>query len=168
MALSVASRRKARGLALQILYAIDLGDVDVSIDGWIDDAIATFGERFELDIDGDARGFAAALVRSAASQPAAIEERIASASRNWRIERMARVDRNILRLAVGELMHSPTTPVRVVINEAVELAKRFGTAEAPAFVNGVLDRIATAFGRDEAPRAAAPESVAERPGDEPE
>ena len=60
---------------------------------------------------------------------------------------MARVDRNILRLAVGELIHAPETPVRVVINEAVELAKRFGTAESSAFVNGVLDRIAANLGR---------------------
>ena len=64
---------------------------------------------------------------------------------------MARVDRNILRLAVGELQNVPETPVKVVINEAVELAKRFGTAESPAFVNGVLDRVAHGLGRQDAP-----------------
>jgi N utilization substance protein B len=152
--LSVATRRKARGVALQVLYAIDLGDVDVTVDGWVDSVVATYGERFEMDIDGEARELAAGLVRAASSDAVAIEERIAGASRNWRIDRMARVDRNILRLAVGELMHASATPVRVVINEAVELAKRFGTAEAPAFVNGVLDRIASALGRHEAAGAA--------------
>jgi N utilization substance protein B len=153
--LSVSTRRKARGLALQVLYALDVGDVaeagddapiDTAVPGWIDDAVATYGERFELDVDPEARGLAVVLVRAATSERAAIDERIAGASRNWRIDRMARVDRNILRLAVGELMHLPETPVKVVINEAVELAKRFGTAESPAFVNGVLDRIATGLG----------------------
>lgn len=165
-ALSVTARRKARGLALQVLYAIDLGDVDVAVAGWVDHAVATYGERFELDVDGDACALAAALVRAFSSDPAAIEEKIAAASRNWRIDRMARVDRNILRLAVGELMHAPATPVRVVINEAVELAKRFGTAEAPAFVNGVLDRIAVALGRHESSGAAdaAIESAPSDPG----
>ncbi len=150
--LSVGMRRKARGLALQVLYAIDVGDVgdqgeiDTSAPGWIDDAVATYGDRFELDIDPEARGLAVTLVRAASSERTAIDERIAAASRNWRLERMARVDRNILRLAVGELLHVRETPVKVVINEAVELAKRFGTAESPAFVNGVLDRIASALG----------------------
>ena len=146
-ALTVGLRRKARALALQVLYAIDVGDVDVAKGGWIDEAVATYGERFELDVEPDARGLAAVLVRAASRDPGAIDERIASASRNWRIERMARVDRNILRLAVGELLHQAETPVKVVINEAVELAKRFGTAESPAFVNGVLDRIASGLGR---------------------
>ena len=63
---------------------------------------------------------------------------IVAGSRNWRLERMARVDRNILRLAVGELIHAPETPVRVVINEAVELAKRFSTDDSGRFVTGVL------------------------------
>jgi N utilization substance protein B len=60
---------------------------------------------------------------------------------------VARVDRNILRLATCELRHFADVPVKVAINEAVELAKRFGTAESPAFVNGILDRVATALGR---------------------
>ena len=144
--LSVGTRRKARGLALQVLYAIDVAEVS-DRPAWIDDAVGTYVERFELDVEPDARGLAVVLVRAATRARAAIDERIAGASRNWRIDRMARVDRNILRLAVGELLHVPETPVKVVINEAVELAKRFGTAESPAFVNGVLDRIATALGR---------------------
>ena len=68
-------------------------------------------------------------------------------SYNWRLDRMSRVDRNILRLGSVELVAFPDVPVKVVINEAVELAKRFGTAESSAFVNGVLDRIAGAVGR---------------------
>ena len=81
-------------------------------------------------------------VVGALERRAEIDDVIQTASRNWRIERMSRVDRNILRLAASELMGSPEVPTKVVINEAVELAKRFGAAEAPAFVNGILDRIA--------------------------
>jgi hypothetical protein len=101
---------------------------------------------------------------------AASIDAIVAGSRNWRLERMARVDRNILRLAVGELIHAPETPVRVVINEAVELAKRFGTAESSAFVNGVLDRIAPTWGgaptasRRASPRRREAVAVAARSG----
>ena len=76
-----------------------------------------------------------------------VDELITSSSKNWRIDRMSRVDRNILRLGACELLAFHEVPVKVVIDEAVELAKRFGTAESSAFVNGVLDRIATAVGR---------------------
>lgn len=139
--MSLGSRRKARALALQVLYAQDLAA------GAVDEAVATYGERFELDVDAEAREFAQVLVRAASGDTANVDAAIVGASRNWRLERMAKVDRNILRLAVGELLHVPSTPVRVVINEAVELAKRFGTSESPAFVNGVLDRVAQALGR---------------------
>jgi N utilization substance protein B len=136
------SRRKARGYALQVLYARDVDhatDVATALGGW--------SESFELDVDDAGREFAGELVRKAVEDQAAIDEVIATASRNWRLERMSRVDRNILRLAVCELRSLPSTPVKVVINEAVELAKRFGTAESPAFVNGILDRIAASLGR---------------------
>jgi N utilization substance protein B len=153
--MSIGSRRKARALALQVLYAQDLAAVAGEK---LDDAVATYGERFELDVDPEAREFAQVLTRAASRDPAAVDAAITAASRNWRLERMAKVDRNILRLAVGELQNVPETPVKVVINEAVELAKRFGTAESPAFVNGVLDRVAHGLGRpdDGAPPESAP------------
>jgi N utilization substance protein B len=136
------SRRKARAYALQVLYARDVEqgtDVAAALDGW--------AGSFELDIDDAARAFAAEIVGTTVAEQAAIDEVIAASSRNWRLDRMSRVDRNILRLAVCELRSFAQTPVKVVINEAVELAKRFGTAESPAFVNGILDRIASALGR---------------------
>lgn len=145
--MSLGSRRKARALALQVLYAQDLAPVAGEGGDKLDHAVATYGDRFELDVDPEAREFAQVLVRAASVDPAAVDAAITAASRNWRLERMARVDRNILRLAVGELQHVSDTPVKVVINEAVELAKRFGTAESPAFVNGVLDRVAHGLGR---------------------
>lgn len=152
---SLATRRAARALALQVLFAADDG---VALEPGVEPAIAVarIDGEFELGAEDAARALAVALVAHLAGDERrlAIDEVITAGSRNWRLERMARVDRNILRLAVGELVHAPATPVRVVINEAVELAKRFGTAESPAFVNGVLDRIASNLGRrDDGPVA---------------
>jgi len=141
MSTGQGSRRRARGYALQVLYA---RDVERGTD--VDAALTGYSESFELEVDDAARAFAAELVAATVAD-ARIDDVIATSSRNWRLERMSRVDRNILRIAVCELRAFPQTPVKVVINEAVELAKRFGTAESPAFVNGILDRIATALGR---------------------
>jgi transcription antitermination protein NusB len=138
----VGVRRQARAYALQILYA---RDVDAGTD--VGAAVARWDADFELELDPEARSFAQALLAAAVEHAPAVDERITGASKNWRLERMSRVDRNILRLGTVELVAFPETPVKVVINEAVELAKRFGTAESPAFVNGILDRIAGVVGR---------------------
>lgn len=140
--MTAGTRRMGRAYALQLLYARD-GDPGTDVTG----AAVSWAETFELEVEADAQLFARGLVEAASQRTAEIDEMIASASKNWRIERMSRVDRNILRLGTAELMAFRDVPVRVVINEAVELAKRFGTAESSAFVNGVLDRIATAVGR---------------------
>jgi N utilization substance protein B len=76
-----------------------------------------------------------------AEHAVAIDRHIADAAENWRVPRMAVVDRNVLRLAAFELLFMPETPAAVVIDEAVELSRRFGSADSPAFVNGVLDRL---------------------------
>ncbi len=86
--------------------------------------------------------FAIDLFMAVAASIEKIDEIVVSVSDNWRLERMSRVDRNILRMGTHELTADEETPPLVVINEAVELAKRFGTEESPAFVNGILDRIA--------------------------
>jgi transcription antitermination protein NusB len=135
-------RRTGRAYALQLLYARD-GDPATDVAG----AAASWAEAFDLEIDPAAQLFARELVAAASTHAAQIDGLIAAASKNWRIDRMSRVDRNILRLGACELIAFRDVPVKVVINEAVELAKRFGTAESSAFVNGVLDRIATAVGR---------------------
>ena len=139
---SLPSRRTGRAYALQLLYARD-GDPATDVTG----AAVSWADTFELDVDPAAQTFARDLVAAATERTKEIDELIAGASKNWRIERMSRVDRNILRLGACELLAFSDVPVKVVINEAVELAKRFGTAESSAFVNGVLDRIATAAGR---------------------
>ena len=137
-------RRRARGYALQVLYALDLNDAQ---DG--SEAVAGFGDLFELEMDEESIAFAGELVARTRERVAEIDDAVQSASRNWRLDRMSRVDRNILRLATCELRHFLDVPVKVVINEAVELAKRFGTADSPAFVNGILDRIAHQLRRED-------------------
>jgi N utilization substance protein B len=136
------SRRSGRAYALQLLFA---RDNDVASD--LSKDVGPWADAFDLQIEGEALEFARGLVGAATEHGKRIDELIVSASKNWRIERMSRVDRNILRLGSCELIGFRDVPVKVVINEAVELAKRFGTAESSAFVNGVLDRIAAAVGR---------------------
>jgi transcription antitermination protein NusB len=131
------ARRRARAYALQILYALDVNDRANPVG-----AADTYAQEFDLDIDGEAAEFATMLVRETSARVAELDDIIQNASKNWRLDRMSRVDRNILRLATYELRHCDNVPVKVIINEAVELAKRFGTGESAAFVNGVLDRIA--------------------------
>ena len=140
--MTTGSRRTGRAYALQLLYARD-GDPATDVAG----AAASWAAEFGIEIDATAQAFARDLVAAAIEHAARIDQLIAADSKNWRIDRMSRVDRNILRLGACELVGFRDVPVKVVINEAVELAKRFGTAESSAFVNGVLDRIATAVGR---------------------
>jgi len=119
-----------------------------------DDAIELFWRSFAADADPEGRAYADACVRGVAAAGPALDEQIAAASQNWRVERMARVDRNVLRLGTWELGHRLDVPRAVVLDEAVELAKAYGTDDSGAFVNGVLDKVADALGRADEPRAA--------------
>jgi transcription antitermination factor NusB len=94
-----------------------------------------------------------ALTRGVMGARAELDAHIGQTSTNWRVARMALVDRNILRLACHELVAMPETPVRVILNEAIEIAKRFGTAESRAFINGVLDRLAASLRPADLPSA---------------
>jgi N utilization substance protein B len=134
-------RRRAREFALQVLFSLDVNDGTTAAQ-----ALAAFWRDFAAedpgaDLDPTVRQFAEELVRGTAEHLAEIDEIVQRASKNWRLERMARVDRNVLRLATYELRFSPDVPAKVVINEAIEVARRYGAAESPAFVNGILDRI---------------------------
>jgi N utilization substance protein B len=132
----MGSRRKARECALQLLYQLDMSGNDfgrVSRQYW---------EHLDEPVDSDAHEFGTRLVKGVLEKAAEIDDLIASYSTNWKVSRMATVDKNILRLAIFELLHCPDIPIRVTLNEAVEIAKRFGTAESGAFVNGILDNIA--------------------------
>ena len=131
-----AKRTKARERALQALYQIDVASTD------LEEALARFWRSFE-PVEREVRELAEALVRGVAAHRRRIDEAVEAVSVNWRLDRMAKVDRNALRLAVHELLHRPDVPVKVVIDEAIELGKKFGSESSGAFVNGVLDRIAS-------------------------
>jgi N utilization substance protein B len=105
----------------------------------------------ELPGDAEGREYADELVRGVTGALAAIDQRIRTASTNWRLERMTRVDRNVLRIGAWELSTRSDIPRAVILDEAVEIAKRYGTEESGAFVNGVLDRIADDCGRADEP-----------------
>jgi N utilization substance protein B len=96
----------------------------------------------EFGGDAETRPYADESVRGVVAERALLDETIGSASEHWRIERMTRVDRNVLRLGTWELRHRSDVPTEVVLDEAVELAKRYGSEESGAFVNGVLNQIA--------------------------
>jgi len=134
-----ASRRRSREVALQVLFALDLQHGEPGEAGGSEAAFARVTDHFEV-VEG-AKSFAQHLVREVNLNRDALDSVIAKRARNWRVSRMAAVDRNILRLGTFELMHSDTPPA-VILNEAVELAHRYGSEGSPAFVNGILDGIA--------------------------
>ena len=149
-------RRRAREIALQVLHQIDAGgeprlDAAQAIaryfdhigagaeaadeEGGADSLLDSGGRPARID-----RPFLEELVRGVSARRDELDEILANLSRNWRLERIALVERNVIRLALYELKYVEPVPVNVVLNEAVELAKRYGTAEGAAFVNGLLDR----------------------------
>ncbi|HET6923839.1 MAG TPA: transcription antitermination factor NusB [Anaeromyxobacteraceae bacterium] len=129
-------RRQARELALQLLYELDLrGDADPG------EALAEFWRRQPGDLPDGIRSFAEALVRGTKAQQGKIDELIGRFAEHWDLERMAVVDRNILRAGVFELLWAGDVPPKVVINEALEIARKFSTEESTRFINGVLDRV---------------------------
>jgi N utilization substance protein B len=135
----MGARTTAREAALQMLFAIEATGSDV------EQAIYDFWR--ELPGDAEGREYADQLVRGVREGLEGIDERIRAASQNWRLERMARIDRNTLRLGAYELTTRGDVPRAVILDEAVELAKRFGSEDSSKFVNGVLDRIADDLGR---------------------
>lgn len=134
----MGARSTGREAALQMLFALESG-------GSIERVILHFWRLTPGDPEG--RDYADGLARGVANEIERVDGMIRKASVNWRLERMARVDRNILRMGAWELVHSPDVPRAVIIDEGVELAKKFGTEDSSSFVNGVLDRIAEDLGR---------------------
>ena len=137
----MGARSTAREAALQVLYAMEVSGVSA------EHAIESFWR--ELPGDPEDREYADAAVLGVAARLERVDELIRGASQNWRLERMTRVDRNVLRIGTWELLERLEVPRAVILDEAVELAKRYGTEESGAFVNGVLDRIADDCGRQD-------------------
>lgn len=161
----MTGRRAAREVALLMLFAVDAGKIETP-----DEVLSLFADNMRDDPevlaslftdDPDAEPdpskvrharhvlsggphwtFAQRLVRGAMNHASAIDTLISRYSVNWKVHRMNRVDRNVLRLAAYELTFEPDVPVRATLNEAIEMAKRYGAEESGKFVNGILDRIA--------------------------
>ena len=137
-------RRKGRVCALQILYQLDLGR---HLEGVgpsstvINEAIERYWSSFGIVSAGD-RGFAERLVRGVAGRLDAMHRAIADVSHNWRLERMDKVDRNVMRIAAYEILYCPDIPKAASINEALEIAKSYSGQDSAAFINGVLDKLA--------------------------
>jgi N utilization substance protein B len=132
------ARRRAREAALQMLYQTEVGQLSMSD---VAGSHGGIGGADAIELDDEARAYAVALARGSWQNKQALDGYISDAARNWRIERLAIVDRLLLRLAVHELIAYPGTPPRVVIDEAIELARSYSGDEAARFVNGVLDGV---------------------------
>jgi N utilization substance protein B len=133
----MGTRRKSRELAMQMLFQGDLGKQKP------EEVTQLFWDSRD-DVDDETRGFADDLHRLAGEHEDEIDRIIQKHAQNWRMERMPVVDRNLLRAAVAEMLGYPKTPAAVIINESLEIARRYAAPESINFLNGVLD----AIGRD--------------------
>ena len=130
----MGTRRKSRELVLQMLFQADMGKQPPEL------VRQTFWAT-RTDVDDEVRGFAEDLFRVACDRSDEINSLIERHTRHWKMDRMAAVDRNLLRAAVAEFLGYPETPRPIVSNEALEIAHRFSTPESVQFVNGVLDSV---------------------------
>jgi N utilization substance protein B len=144
----MGARRTARERALQALYQLEMGahsPAEALTAAWAAGPDEEPGKPAPSDAEGptpDAESFALEIVSGVQDHRGEIDQLIEQHSHNWRLDRMSRIDRNVLRLAVFELKYRDDIPRKVTLNEAVELGKRFGNEESSAFINGLLDRIA--------------------------
>jgi len=130
----MGTRRKSRELTMQMLFQGDLGKQTP------EDVRSLFWSSRD-DVDAETRGFAEDLYRVASLRQPEIDKIIESHAQNWRLERMPVVDRNLLRAAVAEMLAYPNTPAAIIINESLEIARRYAAPESVQFLNGVLDAI---------------------------
>ncbi len=137
----MGARRLGRELALQVLYALDLNPMDTRR------FLLTFWEQNPSP--PEARSYAGLLVEGVVARREELDLLIKSKAQHWALPRMARVDLNLLRLAAYELLYRDDVPKKVVINEAIEVAKKYGSEDSSAFVNGILDEFAVPEGKAE-------------------
>ena len=129
----MGKRRTARELALKFLYQAEFNSNSP------DSELNSFCDR--ANVSEEVQNFTQALIKNILFHKKEVDELLEKISANWAPDRMAVIDKNILRLGICELLFDPTTPPKVVINEAVEIAKKFGTEESPDFINGILDKV---------------------------
>jgi N utilization substance protein B len=150
----MSPRRLARELALKLLFQVDVGHIPLA------EVLAHYRED-NPDLPAAALDYAEQLVRGVARHIGEIDKILENLAEDWSLERLASVDRNILRIATYELLHEPTVPVSAAINEAVELAKIYSTAESGRFVNGILGSVAKQYRPTDATAAPHRESTSE-------
>jgi N utilization substance protein B len=154
----MGKRRQARELALQYLYQWDFhgaaGEEPVTV---------FFESRGDTD---ETKKFAQRIVDGVKTRQEEIDGLLEEQSRHWKLYRMSRIDRNILRIAVYELLDQPDVPPKVSLNEAIEIGKKYGTGESGAFINGILDQICRRLGKAiDARRETGPDKTDDHPGD---
>jgi N utilization substance protein B len=137
----MGNRRKAREIALQVLFQLDVSQVDVR------EGIDLYWDNF--DAPESARDFSTQLIAGTMDSLEDIDNLIKSCSENWSLDRMSKVDRNILRLAVYELVFCRDIPPKVALNEAIDLGKEYGSENSGSFINGILDALYTKLRRDD-------------------
>lgn len=126
-------RRRAREIALQVLYQREFNRVEIG------EALALFWNNFEV-LKGS-RGFSERLIRGVEEHRETLDRILEQCSAHWKLDRMAHVDRTILRIATYELLYCDDIPPKVTINEAIDIGKKFGSEDSGAFINGVLDKV---------------------------
>ena len=141
----MGTRRKSRELVLQMLFQADMGEQGA------EQVRSTFWKE-RSSVGAEVRGFADDLFRVAMDRISEIDRLIEGHTEHWRMDRMAAVDRNLLRAAVAEFLGFPETPRAVVINEALEIARKFSSPESVQFINGVLDSVGKALDNSRASR----------------
>jgi N utilization substance protein B len=136
-------RRHAREIAIQSLYHMEMNELapELAIQTALEDVEETFGENEEMIPNIQLRQYIEAVVVGTWSKKEPIDQLLADFLQSWKIDRLSRVDRQILRLAVFEMIYSEDVPPKAVVNEAIELSKHYGTEESGKFVNGVLGKL---------------------------
>lgn len=133
----MGTRRKSREIAIQILYQLEINEAD------IEDAVDTYWDAYQPS--RDLKEFSSHILHGVFMHHGEIDTIISKTSNHWSLRRMPAVDRSILRAAIFEILYCPDIPLKVTIDEAIELAKKFGTEKSSAFVNGILDKVAHQF-----------------------
>lgn len=152
MTVPTRRRTRAREIAMQILFQVDIRGTDFARDGLVGEHGRSAADLCEDESKGepDVAQFAVRLVNGTLDNREAIDKRLQGVTRNWELRRMANVDRNVLRMSIYELMFCADVPPKVAINEAIDLAKKYSTANSGGFVNGILDRIRIDLERERA------------------
>ena len=133
----MGTRRKSREIAVQILYQLEINESD------IEDAVSTYWDAYQPSTD--LMEFSSHILHGVFKHRKDIDTIIGKTSDHWSIRRMPAVDRSILRAAIFEILYCPDIPLKVSIDEAIELAKKFGSDKSSSFVNGILDKVANQF-----------------------